>query len=79
MNCMKLRGMAKSVDLVALLQEFRDMRVKLREFMAEVQDNFSAVNVRLGVPEPADLRPSRRVSRRPSRNGGPTLCEAMSM
>jgi len=65
MGCMRLKGMAKSVDVVALLQESRKNNRKVKDFLSEVQDQLSAIQLKLGVSadvEPMGANNSRRAS-----------------
>jgi hypothetical protein len=63
MGCQRLKGTAKSVDVVALLQESRSMSKKLRLFMANVETRLSSIHLGLNLPiDDLDFMGSRRPS-----------------
>mmetsp|Transcript_75460 Transcript_75460/g.209622 ORF Transcript_75460/g.209622 Transcript_75460/m.209622 type:complete len:237 (-) Transcript_75460:97-807(-) len=43
LGCTRLKGLAKSVDVVALLQETRNLSQKLKKYMAEVQEQLDCI------------------------------------
>merc|ERR1712176_916814 len=43
MGCMRLKGVAKSVDLVALLQESRKQNRRVREKMSNIQEQLHSI------------------------------------
>jgi hypothetical protein len=67
MGCQRLKGQAKSVDVITLLQESRAMQKKQRLFMANVETRLGALHIGLNLPQ-HDLDPimQRGDSRRPS-------------
>lgn len=64
MGCMRLKGMAKSVDVVALLQESRKNNRKVKDALSDLQEQVLAISHRLGMDiDPlASQSPSRRTS-----------------
>merc|ERR1712039_85378 len=43
MGCMRLKGMAKSVDVVALLQESRKHHLRVKVNMSDIQEQLNAI------------------------------------
>jgi len=64
MGCARLRGLAKSVDVVALLRESRQFHAKVRKFMTFVEEELDLVRHR--TEGDMAYQPSRSHSRRPS-------------
>jgi len=64
LGCMRLKGMAKSVDVVAMLQETRAMHRKQKAFMGEVEDQLRRIASKVHM---SDLKTLGMASNRSSR------------
>lgn len=78
---LRLRGMAKSVDLVALLKETRDMNLKLRSFMVQTDEKLRELS---GSPSQAGrlsapVQPNRAHFGRNSTASGAILSASSSL
>lgn len=63
MGCMRLKGLAKSVDVVALLQESRKQNRRVRDKMADIQEQLNGLAHLCGgqvYTEEVQVRSSRR-------------------